>query len=182
MDGNFIELEMNGRRVTVMGGPYRDRPAGIKAIKLAEEINATYNVKLDIPDFRVPQESSAYAVALIALAYLYKERVIFMGCMGGMGRTGLFMAVIIKAVGHFNEKYESKGLRGLKNKFLDFLGLDNGLRRCRTMRASPVEFVRENYNPHAVETSEQYKFVMDFDWSNSDQDFWAIELGHNFKV
>jgi protein-tyrosine phosphatase len=63
------------------------------------------------------------AVQAITLGY-----PLYVGCMGGKGRTGLFLAVLAKAW-------------GIKN---------------------PVEYVRANYYPHAVETKEQYAYVTNF--------------------
>lgn len=175
---NHIELEMQGRKVKVMGGPYRSRPQGIKSVKLAQEIDASYNVKLDIPDFRTPDPSEAYVAAIAALYYLRTEQAVFVGCMGGMGRTGLFMAILIKALGHYNYEYESTGWRGYKNRVLGFFGRDNGILECELMQSNPVEVVRSRYNNHAVETSDQYNFVSDFDWDNSTIDFWELEKGN----
>ena len=165
-----IELELNGRKVTVIGGPYRDKPRELKGVKLAEEIDAAYDLKLDIPDFSVPNPEEAYIATLEAIDLLDKQGAIYVGCMGGIGRTGLFMALIVKGVGYYNLSDQCSGLLGKWNRFKRFLGWSNGIDECGNMIRHPVEFVRAFYLEHAVETQQQYKFVNQFEFKDFDAD------------
>lgn len=166
----MIELKLNGNKVTVIGGPYRDKPPELKGVKLAEEIDAAYDLKLDIPDFSVPNRVEAYKTTLEALDLLNREGVIYVGCMGGIGRTGLFMALLVKATGYYNLEQQCVGLRGFWNRVCCLVGWNNGIQYCGDMITYPVEFVRAHYLSHAVETQEQYQFVRDFEFNEFDAD------------
>lgn len=90
------------------------------------------DVHLPIRDFSVPENPAAVAGALTAaLSAAIAGKKVYIGCMGGWGRTGLFMALLAKAA-----------------------GIEN-----------PVEYVRLNYTPRAVETEKQEHYVEDFDVS-----------------
>jgi protein-tyrosine phosphatase len=96
----------------------------------AEAVPASADAVLKIKDFDVPQITTDVNNALektIWAALTGKD--VFVGCMGGWGRTGLFLALIAKTL-------------GVKD---------------------PVQFVRSNYTPHAVETKEQMAYVKEFD-------------------
>jgi hypothetical protein len=120
------------------GGPYNNfertstRDFGV-CVRRESLRGLDYDVHLPIDDFSVPKNPADLDEALIETidAILHGKQV-WIGCMGGMGRTGLFMALVCKAAGVPN----------------------------------PVEFVRENYFSHAVETAEQYSFVEAYDVSN----------------
>ena len=114
---------------TVYGGPYLERPTGMLGVKLAKEIKAPSYVKIDTPDFGVPNKRDARAGLWDVLDAITHGDPVYVGCMGGRGRTGLFLAILAKAF-------------GVKN---------------------PVEYVRENYYEHAVETERQYQFVEEFE-------------------
>jgi hypothetical protein len=113
---------------TVYGGPYRDRPEAFRGVKLAKEIKSPCHVSIPIRDFSIPETSVLNAGLENAVYLLLKGEPVYAGCMGGRGRTGLFLAILAKAFGV----------------------------------ASPVEYVREHYFNHAVETTEQYDFVMEY--------------------
>lgn len=163
-----LELNLNGSKVTVIGGPYLDKPRELRGVKLAEEIDAPYDLKLDIPDFSVPDREETFEVTLRAIDLLVQEGTIYVGCMGGIGRTGLFMALLVKATGYFNLEDQSTGWRGIWNCLLEACHLDSPRKRCIDMVKYPVEFVRANYLKNAVETNEQKKFVESFEWMNFD--------------
>jgi len=156
----MIETKLLGRKVTVMGGPYRDRPHEIRGVKLAQEIESTADVVLDIPDFGVPTNHQVDGALFQALKILTEDGVIYLGCMGGIGRTGMFMAILIKTIGIMNLEADRKTLWGRIKVFFNQYPstLENG-----SMVYEPVEFVRDEYLSTAVETSEQYKFVSHYD-------------------
>jgi hypothetical protein len=114
---------------TVYGGPYLDIPEGFQGVKLAKEIKTPCHVSIPIKDFSIPATSALDAGLYKAVGLLLQGEPVYAGCMGGRGRTGLFLAILAKAFGV----------------------------------ASPVEYVREHYSNHAVETTEQYDFVMNYE-------------------
>jgi hypothetical protein len=119
---------MGWQYFTIWGGPYRERPQTMAGVKMAEELLLPYTVDIPTKDFKVPDLAMLDSGLMRTVALIVRLEPVYVGCMGGRGRTGLFLAVLVKAF-------------GIKN---------------------PVEYVRANYFNHAVETEEQYRFVMDY--------------------
>ncbi len=120
--------------ITVNGGRYDDFPGGevFGVCVRAEGTKKRVDVKVPIRDFQVPtpEMEGQFITALKEAAKAsLNGRHVWVGCMGGIGRTGLFLSVLAKAAG----------------------------------QTQPVEYVREHYYEHAVETPEQYDWVMNFD-------------------
>ncbi len=93
-----------GREFTVFGGPFRQCPLEIGeeevvSLKLAPEIKAPCTFFLPIVDFSVPTTKQVDTVLPVIMDSILKGDVVYAGCMGGMGRTGLFLAVLAKAWG-----------------------------------------------------------------------------------
>lgn len=122
-----LKLPLNKRQYfTVFGGPYYSKPQKMKGVKLAKEIRDDHAfVSIPTRDFSVPEEKTLSAGLITATKAILEGSPLYVGCMGGRGRTGLFLAILARAF-------------GVKN---------------------PVEYVREHYYYHAVETKEQYEFV-----------------------
>jgi hypothetical protein len=85
--------------VTVYGGPYREKPAYIKGVKMAEEINLPCEVDIPTRDFQVPDVKVLRNGLIKAVAQICAGEPLYVGCWGGRGRTGLFLAVLAKAFG-----------------------------------------------------------------------------------
>lgn len=85
--------------VPVYGGPYRDKPPAVPGVKMAEEIEAPCAVSIPTRDFSVPPIGTMMLGLCKALWVLRRNSEIYVGCMGGVGRTGLFMALLYRAVG-----------------------------------------------------------------------------------
>lgn len=119
----------------IIGGPFDNFPGRKLAFGVcvrAERVPDERDVHLPIHDFSVPEDERAVKYALIdTFKAAIDGKQVYVGCMGGWGRTGLFLALMAKAAGI----------------------------------ASPVDYVRENYTPKAVETREQYTYVKQFDVS-----------------
>lgn len=119
--------------MVINGGPFDKFPADDTrafGVCLREDDPGACDIHLPIQDFSVPQDDEAVERALrCTLDAALRGEHVYVGCMGGFGRTGLFMALLAKAVGE----------------------------------PKPVEFVRKNYTSRAVETKEQYRYVMNFD-------------------
>lgn len=124
-----LKIPLSKRQYFVItGGPFADCPSNMVGVKMAREIKAKCAVDIPTEDFRTPDRKTLYRGLNKALDSILAGEPVYVGCMGGKGRTGLFLAVLVKAF-------------GVKK---------------------PVEFVREHYYAHAVETADQYKFVKQF--------------------
>lgn len=89
-DRNFFE---------VMGGPYRCCPDNVVGVKLAVEVAHPYVYKIDIRDFSVPKAAQVDSVLADVVGHVVRGERVYVGCMGGKGRTGLFLALLAKAFG-----------------------------------------------------------------------------------
>lgn len=86
------------------GGPYLKKPKHreIFGVCLREEEPDDFHVWMPIVDFSVPkpsEERDVIALMQEAIAASFRGRLVWIGCTGGMGRTGLVMALIAKALG-----------------------------------------------------------------------------------
>lgn len=125
---------------TVYGGPYRNCPASMFGVKMAEEIQAPHDVSVPTRDFCVPEMSDMRRGVMLALMAMVQGEDVYAGCMGGIGRTGLFLGVLAKIQSDYR-KYKHRPGRGV----------------------DPVDYVREHFIPHAIETDEQQAFVRNFE-------------------
>jgi hypothetical protein len=97
-----IPLGRTGYFYTLTGGPFRECPRNYFGVKMAAEIPARAGYDhVDIPtrDFCVPDMTTLYKGLETAVAALVAGTPLYVGCMAGKGRTGLFMAVLAKAFG-----------------------------------------------------------------------------------
>jgi hypothetical protein len=125
----YLDLPIRGSKYfRVFGGPYRARPEAMVGLKMAVEINSPSDISIDTEDFDVPAFDALDCGLLKAVQSIAAGYPLYVGCMGGVGRTGLFLAILAKAWGI----------------------------------PQPVEYVRTQYIPHAVETQRQYKYVTDY--------------------
>lgn len=143
-----LELVINGRTVTIYGGPYRNRPAYLPGVKLAQEIDAPCDVDCPIQDFSVPHKVTANIALWKIWKLLERKDAIYVGCMGGWGRTGLMLSLIVKL---------SRQMRWSDYCAEEVLVVDRLLHKL-----DPVEHVRTFYSQRAVETEEQFRFVSSF--------------------
>lgn len=90
-----------GKKFTqVYGGPYRERPADMFGVKMAAEIKQACDVDIPTRDFGTPNVTLLSRGLTDVLEHMVKkDGNVYVGCMGGIGRTGLFMAVLAKAFG-----------------------------------------------------------------------------------
>jgi hypothetical protein len=89
-------------QMVIHGGPYASHPQGMFGICLLEQRprRGTADLWFPIPDFSVPDDTAKTQSALrCALLQLIAGNPIYVGCLGGKGRTGLFMALLAKALG-----------------------------------------------------------------------------------
>ena len=133
--GNLINTK-------VYGGPYRNRPDDMFGVKMAQEIQGVYNVSIPTPDYGTPAASDVRFGVILALMAMINGEEVYAGCMGGIGRTGLFLGILAKVQIEYRRSKHRKG-RG----------------------EDPIEYVREHFIPHAIETKGQEEFIRDFDVS-----------------
>jgi len=91
--------------VSIAGGPFRDCPLGVFGVRLTEQQPLEWrgpeaSLWLPIPDFSVPQmPAAAVGEAVVSALQASFSGPVYVGCMGGWGRTGLFLALLAKAWG-----------------------------------------------------------------------------------
>jgi len=130
----------------IYGGPFRRYLKGTRrlvGVKMAAEIDHPYDFKVDTEDFSIPEQSDMQRGILFGLQALSKGNDVYAGCMGGIGRTGLYMACMAKVMIQYAEATGAD------------LPVPN----------TPVAYVRAHYLGHAVETASQQNFVARFDTS-----------------
>lgn len=140
-----IVLPFGAYTAQITGGPFayaEQLPVDFVTVKLAAEIKADCDVDLPIRDFSTPNAAQAEQALRSVLYSIHKGHPIYVGCMAGQGRTGLFLALLVKVAHDYSRA--------------------SGAPVAATF-TGPVEYVRENYYPHAVETAGQYAFVDGFD-------------------
>jgi protein-tyrosine phosphatase len=101
----YMSLFRFGKDLKVYGGSfYAADTDEYFTVKMAEEINRDCHVSIPTKDFRVPNEFDLKLGIRQVLEYLAAggTRDLYVGCMGGRGRTGLFMACLAKAWGKGN--------------------------------------------------------------------------------
>lgn len=88
-----------GKHYTVFGGPYYDKPATMLGVKMAVEIQEACEVDIPTRDFKVPPVPVLLTGLEKALQLIASRQPLYVGCMGGKGRTGLFLAALAKLWG-----------------------------------------------------------------------------------
>lgn len=91
---------------TVYGGRYYEAPAkdvpGFTRVKMAKEIGLPCDIDIPTVDFHVPpRELMQRGLRKMVLALIRGDQL-YIGCMGGVGRTGLAMALLVKVLGSDN--------------------------------------------------------------------------------
>lgn len=94
-------MRLFGARVAA--GPFAQMPAGAFGLCLDPEApnRAAASLTLDIPDFGLP-ESAALAATLAALRAAMAaepDRLFYVGCRAGLGRTGTVLACLAAEAG-----------------------------------------------------------------------------------
>ena len=81
--------------------PGRNHAFGV-CVRAERAPTGRYNVHLPIHDFSVPSPDQQDEVELAlreTLEALLEGKTVYVGCMGGWGRTGLFLALLAKVCG-----------------------------------------------------------------------------------
>lgn len=91
-------LGLSQRRI--YAGPFFNYPGGMFSVKLAPEVPKEANYTIPVRDFGVPEHPEPVYTALdLVLRRLPRDEPVYVGCMGGIGRTGLFLSLLAKTLG-----------------------------------------------------------------------------------
>lgn len=105
--------------VRIYGGPYYEKPADMGGVRMAAELDIPADAVVPVRDFGVPGKThyrALYGALLFALYGLSKGREVYVGCMGGVGRTGLFLALlarcldVISPIAYVREQYSPRAV------------------------------------------------------------------------
>jgi hypothetical protein len=99
-----MRVPVGGRGLClIQAGSYLLRPEGTVGIKLAREIKAQADAYVDLPDMSAPDnpfvEWQMRGALLLAVYSLSRGRDVYAGCMGGYGRTGVFLSLLVRCLG-----------------------------------------------------------------------------------
>ena len=83
---------------TIIGGPYHKRFPDHLGIKMAEEINTPCDIDIPTRDFNVPNMETLDMGVRYSLMSIAKNKKVYVGCMGGCGRTGLYFGALAKVL------------------------------------------------------------------------------------
>jgi len=122
----------------IYGGPYRNRPKDLPGFCMAEELmDLPHDVAIPTRDFSVPEPEDMMKGLEKARYYLKKDGSLYVGCMGGIGRTGLFMGAMT---------------------LLSFMS-QYWMPNQAALAVEAIKYVRDNYKGHAIETKQQEDFL-----------------------
>lgn len=143
--GRNMKFKAGAINGIVYGGPYMQRPANIVGVKMALEIDRPCDVNIPTRDFDVPNVNVFKTGLALGIMHLKAKGEIYVGCMGGIGRTGLYMAGLAKVMEEMGE--------------LDTDGPELSIPHS-------VAYVRNQYLGHAVETRQQLEYIENLDVSD----------------
>lgn len=87
----------------VVAGPYAKYNDYRVGICLAPEVIANTGLHYDWivawPDFGIPDEYEIKQALVVAALHLKRQNPVYVGCLGGIGRTGTFLALLCKMGG-----------------------------------------------------------------------------------
>src|SRR5690606_4571565 len=87
-------------KLSIIGGPYDRRPPGMFGVFVRAEAPAPAHVYVPIHDFSIPRDAKVVESALVeTFKAAIDGKQVYVGCMGGWGRTGLFLALMAKVSG-----------------------------------------------------------------------------------
>ena len=150
-----LNLKYLWKRLTLTGGPYARRLPDYSdtfGVCMAKEHGRLPNDEF-VPtvDFSTPPEEEFQKAIDAGLEALFRGQHVYAGCMGGIGRTGFYIACILKIL---------------------------------EPNVDPLLNVRARFKSHAVETTPQEQFVMNFDTSKYTRWylFWLAVRTSNFRL
>jgi len=136
----YMPWRMGAFHTDLIGGPYYQRPLHrhIVGVNLAAEIGLPAEVAIPTGDFDVPCVDMLYHGLMNSVLWLASGKMLYIGCRGGIGRTGLFMAAMAKLMFTAHTEYYD-------------------------WYVGPIEYVRATYKGTAVETPQQKELIESLD-------------------
>lgn len=99
MRGYIALPAFRGSEFRMYGGPYLKIPQGMVGVKMAAEISAPCEVDIPTRDYCTPGLEAMRDGLYETIEYILEGNPVYAGCMGGIGRTGLILALVAKAWG-----------------------------------------------------------------------------------
>jgi hypothetical protein len=131
-----VNLYFGGAPFRMAGMTHLERVGSpLYRVKCATEVAGTFEEEVPAQDFGVPTHTAMRLAVTHAVEAAFQGRPVFAGCVGGIGRTGTFLAVVLKV---FYPTYSGEQL---------------------------VYMTRAVYLGHAIETAEQKKLIDTIDVS-----------------
>lgn len=157
----YMEFQFHWRgepiHLRLYGGPYRNKPEHLPGICMAKELNhLPHEISCRTADFQTPHEDSMrLAIYMLLDACLWQDyndsrlgpQEWYVGCAGGIGRTGLFLACFAKIAKMLTLEAEQRDEDPDK------------------LPASDIDYralVRNLYHQRAIETEDQNGFLNRF--------------------
>lgn len=107
----FLPFKLGGIDTYVVGGPYRYFAEMQRVIRrevrgqfagvcMAIELGRLpHSIFVPTRDFSIPEVSDMRKALMQSIALMASGKQLYVGCMGGIGRTGLFLAALAKIMG-----------------------------------------------------------------------------------
>ena len=98
----LMKLPLSGRQYfRIAGGSFLDRPQRYRTVgvNMAREIKLPCEVWVPTKDFNTPDLFWLHQGVAEAVDAVIRGKRVYVGCMGGRGRTGLFLAIMAKTFG-----------------------------------------------------------------------------------
>jgi hypothetical protein len=146
----MFPLKLGKIQSYLVGGPYKQKPDHFYGIKMAEEIDRDCVISIPTRDYDVPDKGRLVAGLYCGIALAQQQVPIWVGCMGGVGRTGLYFAALAKVMARYQKLTKHK------------------------VTIDPILYTREMYLAHAVETKEQMQWIANLDIDAVAE--WAVAI------
>lgn len=145
---NSLPVNFGDIQALVFGGPFHEYVPGqrrLVSVKLAQECEIPANITVPSEDFGTPTHAAMHVGVRRAIEAVLAGNDLYAGCGAGIGRTGTFMACLVKVMFDYAAAEATSDLE---------------------VSHDPVLYVRKHYLGHAVETSGQRKFIQEFATAN----------------
>lgn len=111
----------------VYGGPYYEKPDWMFGVKMASEIENPSDLFIPTKDFGTPNRKDLIWTIPIIIEHIARGEDVYVGCMGGLGRTGTLLALLAKTMGvvepiwYVRENYDQRAIETRdQEEFIDF--------------------------------------------------------------
>lgn len=143
-------LRLGTIKADLVGGPYNSKPDRFYGIKMAAEIQKDCVISIPTADYNVPDTGRLMAGLYAGITLAQQQCPLWVGCMGGIGRTGLYFGALAKVMAEYQRLTKHK------------------------VTIDPVLYVRSHYIPHAIETAHQISWLGSLNVTEVAK--WAISM------